>query len=193
MSKKFLNSIHTICFSIIILFSNMSNANIFVLDKLNKPGTTTQGERWSFFTDGVMGGLSEGQATINNIDGIKCYQMTGNVTTENNGGFIQIRALLNPLVNANIYDGIYIKVYGNNKKYSLHLRTKITLAPWQYYSYKFIAKNEWTEIRAPFEDFDKSNFYQPKNLSNQNIKSIGLVAAFDDFYANICLSEIGLY
>jgi hypothetical protein len=171
----------------------MSNANIFVLDKLNKPGTTTQGERWSFFTDGVMGGLSEGQATINNIDGIKCYQMTGNVTTENNGGFIQIRALLNPLVNANIYDGIYIKVYGNNKKYSLHLRTKITLAPWQYYSYKFIAKNEWTEIRAPFKDFDKSNFYQPKNLSNQNIKSIGLVAAFDDFYANICLSEIGLY
>ena len=76
------------------------------------------------------------------------------------------------------------------KSYALHVKTKLTLAPWQYYSYSFLAKNEWLEIRAPFKDFKKSNFYQPKKLSNQNIKSIGLVAAFDNFYADICLAEI---
>ena len=81
----------------------------------------------------------------------------------------------------------------HNKNYSLFIRTRLTLAPWQYYSYSFLSKNEWLEIKAPFEDFKKSNFYQPKKLSNQNIKSIGLVAAFDDFYADICLAEIGLY
>ena len=107
----------------------MSNANIFELDKLEDSGITTQGESWSFFTDGVMGGLSEGQAKVNKINNISCYQMTGNVTTENNGGFIQIRTLTNPLIGANKYDGVYIKVYGNNKNYSLHLRTKLTLAP----------------------------------------------------------------
>jgi hypothetical protein len=168
-------------------------ANILKLDKLENPGITSQGEKWSFFTDSVMGGLSEGRANISNIQDIQCYQMTGNVTTEKNGGFIQIRTLLNPLINAKKYEGIYIKVYGNNKNYSLHVRTKITLAPWQYYSYRFVAKNEWLEIKAPFKNFKKSNFYQPKELSKQNIKSVGLVAAFEDFYANVCLAEIGFY
>ena len=55
----------------------MSKANIFELDKLEDPGRTTQGESWSFFTDGVMGGLSEGQAQFNKINDIPCYQMTG--------------------------------------------------------------------------------------------------------------------
>jgi hypothetical protein len=171
----------------------MSNANIFEFDKLENPGITNQGERWSFFTDGVMGGLSEGQVKINNIKDNKCYQMTGNVTTENNGGFIQIRALTNPVIDANQYEGIYLKVYGNNKKYSIHIRTGLTLAPWQYYSFSFVAKDKWLKIKAPFKYFKKSNFYQPKKLSNQNIQSIALVAAFDDFYANICLAEIGFY
>ena len=185
--------IFKICFILITLYTNISNANIFELDTLNNPGITSQGERWSFFTDRVMGGFSEGQANINNVRDIQCYQMTGNVTTENNGGFIQIRTPINPSINANKHEGIYIKVYGNNKKYSLHVRTKITLAPWQYYSYSFVAKDEWLEIKAPFKEFKKSNFYQPQKLSNQRIKSIGLVAAFDNFYADICLAEIGLY
>ena len=60
----------------------MINAKILELDKLGKPGTTTQGEKWSFFTDGVMGGFSEGQATVSNINNIQCYQMTRNVTTK---------------------------------------------------------------------------------------------------------------
>ena len=180
-------------FLLITFITNMSKANIFELDKLEKPGITSQGERWSFFTDGVMGGLSEGQATISNVKDNPCYQMTGKVTTENNGGFIQIRTLVNPLINANKYEGIYIKVYGNNHNYAIHVRKKLTLAPWQYYSYSFLAKNEWLEIKAPFKDFKKSNFYQPKKLSTQNIRSIGLVAGFDNFYADICLAEIGFY
>ena len=31
------------------------------------------------------------------------------------------------------------------------------------------------------------------NYYKQNIKSIGLVAGFDDFISDICLSEIGFY
>ena len=48
-----------------------------------------------------MGGLSEGQSTITNLKNRQCYQMTGNVTTENNGGFIQIRTPINPSIDAN--------------------------------------------------------------------------------------------
>ncbi len=168
-------------------------SEVLVLDKLDTPGKTTQGQVWSFFTDGVMGGLSEGNVTIEQVNNVLCYRMVGNVTTENNGGFIQIRTLINPHINASQYKGIYIKIFGNIKNYFLHIRTPQTLAPWQYYSFKFKTLNNWTEIRAPFSNFKKSNFYQPQDLLNQKIKSIGLVAGFDDFKADICLAEIGFY
>ena len=171
----------------------MCASKIIELDKLDQPGTTLQGQKWSFFTDGVMGGLSEGNTIITKVKDTPCYKMTGDITTENNGGFIQIRALTKPLLDAHNYNGIYFKVYGNNKNYFIHVRTSLTLAPWQYYSYKFLAKKEWSEIRAPFIDFKKSNFYQPKRLNNQKIKSIGLVAGFENFHADVCLAEIGFY
>tara|TARA_B100000965_G_C19547010_1_gene738327 strand:+ start:817 stop:1314 length:498 start_codon:yes stop_codon:yes gene_type:complete len=164
-----------------------------ILDNLQNPGITSQGQRWSFFTDGVMGGLSKGKAEITEINNVACYRMTGNVTTENNGGFIQIRTPINPEIDAANHDGIYLKIYGNNKKYSLHIRTPFTLAPWQYYFYKFEAKNNWMEIKVPFNKFEKSNFYQPKKLPNQKLKTIGLVAGFDNFKADVCLAEIGFY
>ena len=168
-------------------------SEVFLLDKLESPGITTQGQRWSFFTDGVMGGLSEGNAIISSIDGVPCYKMTGNVTTENNGGFIQIRTIIDPLIKTKDYTGIYLKIFGNNKNYSLHIRTPFTLAPWQYYSHQFKAENKWLEIKAPFANFKKSNIYQPRELQNQYLKSIGLVAGFDNFIADVCLAEIGLY
>ena len=51
----------------------------------------------------------------------KCYRMTDNVTTENNGGFIQIRVSIDPSITSENFSGIYINVYGNNKKYAIHL------------------------------------------------------------------------
>ena len=67
------------------------------------------------------------------------------------------------------------------------------MAPWQYYSYSFYLEENWIVIKAPFNEFKRSSFYQPKNLSEQQITTIGLVAGFNDFYADICLSEIGFY
>ena len=182
-----------IIFFLIVSITFGANTEVLVLDKLDTPGKTTQGQIWSFFTDGVMGGLSEGKVKVDQINNIPCYRMIGNVTTENNGGFIQIRSLINPTIRVTDYQGIYLKVYGNNKKYFLHIRTAFTVAPWQYYAYSFNVQSNWIEIKAPFSNFKKSNFYQPKKLVNQKIKSIGLVAGFDDFQADICLAEIGLY
>ena len=140
-----------------------------------------------------MGGVSTGKFVVQKLDGEMCYRMTGDVSTKNNGGFIQIRAKLSPEINSKDYNGVYVKVYGNEKKYDLHLRTGLTLAPWQYYSYTFSTTKNWSKIKAPFKQFKKSNFYQPKSILGQNIKSVGLVAGFDDFKSDICLSEIGFY
>ena len=171
----------------------MTYSKIMILDDLKNPNLTTQMQPWYFVSDQVMGGVSKGKFTVEKINGNNCYRMTGNVSTANNGGFIQIRTFLNPKINSNDYQGVYFKVYGNNKNYNLHLRTGLTVAPWQYYSYTFYASNSWTEVKASFKDFKKSNFYQPKNMSGQNIKSVGLVAGFSNFESDICLSEIGFY
>ena len=178
---------------LITIYQNNGLSNEMILDKLNNPNLTNQSQQWNFITDQVMGGISTGKVKVENINGIKCYRMTGNVSTKNNGGFIQIRAKLYPEIDTKDYEGIYIKVYGNDKNYNLHLRTGLTLAPWQYYSYTFFSKKNWDEIRAPFNEFKKSNFYQPKSILGQNLKSVGLVAAFDNFKSDICLGEIGFY
>jgi len=189
ISKKYL------IFLIVIFFSysvTIKCADMILYDFSNQE-RHNDNQSLRFFTDGVMGGLSQGKVKKDNIDGIQCYKMSGDVTTENNGGFIQIRLDLNPKIEINKYEGLYIKIYGNNQKYFLHIRTGLTLAPWQYYSHSFIANNKWTTIKTNLKDFKRSNFYQPKKLNNQKIKTIGLVAGFDNYKADICLAEIGLF
>jgi len=84
-----------------------------------------------------MGGLSQGKAIISKVNDVSCYHMTGDVTTENNGGFIQIRNQLRPSISTEEFEGVYFKVFGNNEEYSIHVRTALTMAPWQYYKYSF--------------------------------------------------------
>ena len=189
LAKKYL------IFFIVIIFSysvNIKGEDMILYDFSNQE-KLNDNLSWRFFTDGVMGGLSEGTVKKDNIQGIQCYKMSGDVTTENNGGFIQIRLDLDPKNEINKYEGLYLKIYGNNQKYYLHIRAGLTLAPWQYYSHSFITNNQWTTIKTPLKDFKRSNFYQPKKLDNQKIKTIGLVAGFDNYEADICLAEIGLY
>ena len=80
-----------------------------------------------------------------------------------------------------------------DENYNIHLRTGLTLAPWQYYSYTFTTTKNWIEIRAPFEQFKKSNFYQPSSVSSQDINTIGIVAIGREFKAQIDLASIELY
>ena len=179
--------------TLFLICKNNVSAKDMILDQLKNPKLTNQFQQWNFITDQVMGGVSTGKFKVEEIDGRKCYRMTGDVSTKNNGGFIQIRAKLSPKINSKNYSGVYVKVYGNEKNYNLHLRTGLTLAPWQYYSYTFASTKKWIKIRAPLKEFKKSNFYQPKSILGQNIISIGLVAGFDDFKSDICLGEIGFY
>ena len=194
MQKKSNSVLKKIIFLILLLLcQNKVSSKNMILDQLENPKLTNQFQQWNFITDQVMGGVSTGKFIVDKVDGVKCYKMTGDVSTKNNGGFIQIRTKLNPEIKSKDYRGIYINVYGNEKSYNLHLRTGLTLAPWQYYSYTFFSSKKWIEIKAPFIEFKKSNFYQPKSILGQNIKSVGLVAGFNDFKSDICLGEIGFY
>ena len=119
--------------------------------------------------------------------------MQGNVSTKNNGGFLQFRTKINNHPDGKLYKGIRIQVRGNNEEYALHIRTKYLFLPWQYYQSNFIATHEWQVIELPLKDFKKSNFYQPTDVSSIDIQTIGVVAIGRNFQANIDLRYIELY
>ncbi|MCH2477582.1 MAG: CIA30 family protein [Gammaproteobacteria bacterium] len=170
----------------LILFLNTANASM-IIDNLEN----SKNRNWVYFTDTVMGGVSQGKLAFMNENGENFYRMTGNVSTENNGGFIQFATGIEK-IDKN-FEGIKLRVRGNNENYQLHLRTKYTPAPWQYYSAEFNVTNEWKEVIIPFTTFKKSNFYQPGKFKSSNIKSIGIVAIGKDFEAEIDLGRIELY
>ena len=58
--------------------------------------------RWDFFTDQVMGGRSTGKLEFISSGETNYARLSGNVTTENNGGFIQFRAFLQNTLNSKI-------------------------------------------------------------------------------------------
>ena len=51
-------------------------------------------KKWQFITDQVMGGVSSGKVEFLNDNNNLYVRLTGNVSTENKGGFIQIRRKL---------------------------------------------------------------------------------------------------
>ena len=144
---------------------------------------------WVPFSDQVMGGISEVNVFELEEDGISFYRLEGNVSTKNNGGFIQLRAGVN-LRNKNI-EGIRIKVRGNNNEYYLHLRSPRML-PWNYYTAKFYASEEWMVVDLPLSSFEYSRDTS-KSFNSSKIQSIGLVAYGKDFFAQVDLAEVELY
>ena len=68
-----------------------------------------------FFADTVMGGKSSGNVTFTNNTNNNFARLVGNVTTQNNGGFIQIRRKVSGLDNSTEF--INLQVKGNNQIY----------------------------------------------------------------------------
>lgn len=171
-----------------------NDMNILIIDdRSNKDVTSNLGTKWQLVTDGVMGGLSQGQLTLDNYKGKNCLRMRGDVTTENNGGFVQIALSLSKqgVFDASGYTGVEIEVAGNNESYNIHFRTDGLWFPWQSYRYSFTAKSDWQKYRIPFSELEKYKTFH--SFSQHEIKRIGLVAIGRDFQADLCLAAINFY
>jgi hypothetical protein len=112
--------------------------------------------QWSFSADTVMGGVSNGSAEFESNGSDKTIRLTGEVSTANNGGFIQVRSSV-PWELGKDKTGIKLKVKGNGERYYLHIRNSGTRKPWHYYQKGFDTTSTWEEIKLPFESFMKSS------------------------------------
>ena len=166
---------------------NASAEDVMIEDFKRQPET-----RWRFFTDDVMGGVSTGRVEFAEEDGDAYAHMTGSVSTENNGGFIQIRRELSaPPPEGTV--GIRLIVRGNGQQYFVHLRTDGTVLPWQYYQAGFTATHAWSEVRMQFSDFKASGWLMREKPRPESLTSIGVVAFGRDHEAEIDVLEVGFY
>ncbi len=158
----------------------------------NKPFETFDPEKsknWSFFTDGVMGGVSQGKAFFGSTGSDSFVRLEGEVSTENNGGFIQIRHSLTKSLDNDIRS-ISLKVRGNGERYYVFIRTSSTLLPWQFYNASFKTSKKWSVVKLKLVDFKPSSSFLRKTIKSSSIKSIGIVAYGRDHQAKVDISEI---
>ncbi len=148
--------------------------------------------RWAYFSDQVMGGVSEGGATFEQADGQPVLRLTGKVSTANRGGFIQARTKLDaPLPAA--AKGVVLNVRGNDQTYFVHLRTSGTILPWQYYQASFEVSGNWQEVRIPFRDFAPSGRLLRKTPDASAVRSLAVVAFGRDHNADLSVRAVGVY
>jgi hypothetical protein len=148
---------------------------------------------WRLVSDTVMGGVSYGQLTTETVHGRACLRLTGTVSLENNGGFVQASLDLgmDSFLDASGYQGVELDVYGNGESYNLHLRTADTTIVWQSYRAHFEALPRWRTVQLPFVDFQAHRITVPLDL--RRLKRIGLVAIGRAFNADLCVGRVGLY
>ena len=144
-------------------------------------------------TDNVMGGVSNGILKRSAKNERDCLLLSGDVSTENNGGFIQAVLDINPDESKKLTmaDGLTLKVLGNGEPYNIHLRTTNLWFPWQAYRATFETDSQWQHITIPFESFVP--YKTSTSLRPEKIKRIAIVAIGRDFKAEICISELGFY
>lgn len=87
---------------------------------------STLGTRWEGFTDRVMGGVSDMNVRVESEGTDNILHLNGNVSLENNGGFIQVRLRLDEKkrhFDASAYTGVALRVRGKDRGHYVHLRT----------------------------------------------------------------------
>ena len=155
--------------------------------------STTLMSDWRFISDGVMGGRSTGQLSHDEDSLYHCLHLKGNVTTENNGGFLQIARDLTISESSDAIkaSGIRLLARGNNEIYNLHLRTSDMTLPWQSYRTSFLVTSSWQQFSLPFDQFEGYRTTRP--LSLKMLGRIGIVAIGRDFEADICIADVQFY
>ena len=112
---------------LIIFFLVFDKLN--AMDLLDRQNSTINvfSEKWEFFSDQVMRGVSEGSLAVITENKLNFLRLKGRVSTKNNGGFIQFRSKVN--IESNKLKGIKFKIRGLPSENFVHIRTDLLFLP----------------------------------------------------------------
>ena len=178
----------------LVIMSVIISSIAFAKDDITIPFTEENAKYWQYISDQTMGGISNGQAILDKDGDILFARLMGNVSTANNGGFIQIRTTFSfiDLINSNKnLLGVRLNTKGNGETYHIFIRTSEDRSYRDFYSATFIANDNWEIVDLPFTKF--KHRYSNKSLDGNDIRSFGVVAYGRDFFSDVSVSEISFY
>ena len=172
------------------------------------PFTLDSEKNWRYVSDRVMGGVSDGEVSIEQDGEVIYARLTGNVSTRNRGGFIQlnsssslyndplmIQSVRNSEKNGKKLQGARLNVRGNGEIYYIFIQTNETRSVSDYYQASFVADSDWEMIDLPFDQFvrKRSDTVIDSKLEAKNIKSFGIMAYGRDFISDLSVSTVEFY
>ena len=177
------------------------------------PFNIDSGNNWRYVSDRVMGGVSDGEVFLEQDGDVIYARLTGNVSTRNNGGFIQlsssssstyvplmIQSIRNSEKNGKELQGVRLNVRGNGEIYYIFIRTNETRSFSDYYQASFVADADWKMIDLPFDEFVRngtniagSDTVSDSMLAARNIRSFGIMAYGRDFLADLSVATVDFY
>ena len=179
---------------LLVFISVTVSSTAFAKDDISIPFTEENARYWQYISDQTMGGVSNGQAVLEKDEDIFFARLIGNVSTANNGGFIQLRSTLSFV---NLYNknktlrGVRLNTRGNGETYHLFIRTSETRSYRDFYFATFIAESEWKTVDLPFAKF--KHRFSNSLLDGNDIRTLGIVAYGRDFFSDVSVSEIVFY
>jgi len=199
MCFEFFNQLKSNHYLVIILMAisilTLSSKVTADEDVLAYPFNADSGKYWQYVSDRVMGGISDGKVILEQDGEMYYVRLTGNVSTANNGGFIQLRAgvsFANSEKDGKNLQGVRINVRGNGETYYIHIRTNESWSPSDYYATTFKADADWKMIDLPFNKFER-RWSKDSRLDPKKIRSFGIVAYGRDHVSDISVSTLEFY
>ncbi len=197
MKPLILSKVGIFCFLLItfMLTLGINTRSIAAEGDLSFPFNSDSNKYWQYVSDRVMGGVSDGQVTLEQDGEMYYVRLTGNVSTRNNGGFIQLRSgvsFVNSEKDGKNLQGVRLNVRGNGETYEIHITTNDRAYRGDYYSKTFKADSNWKMIDLPFNKFERKRSNNTK-LDARNIIRLGIVAYGRDYISDVSVSTLEFY
>jgi len=186
-------------FSVLTSFSSQS------IENLEFPIEPLMAKEWKFQSDQVMGGVSQGDASLVQDGDMFFFRLTGDVSTRNNGGFVQFRSKVSLFNKPEMFqlihnadkggqelEGVRLKVRGNGERYHVMIRTYSTWSPSDYYYHTFDTSIDWQQVDLPFSEFRRSKSGE-MDLGADQMRDFAVVAYGRDFKSDVSVSNISFY
>jgi len=176
-----------------------------IIDDMSEPFPfTSSGSQWVGITDRVMGGVSTGSITREVIQGKECNVLRGQVSTKNNGGFIQMATdlALDPsvdvYVDAEEFDGVEMEIYCESaeveEKFNVHLRNPA--CDRQNSAYRAtteVRPGSWATVRLPWDAFEGYGPGPDVTPFVPLIRRLGVVSIGKEKDVVLAVGQIGFY
>lgn len=141
-----------------------------------------------------MGGRSWGRISKSDEKGHPVVRLTGEVSLENNGGFLQMAFDTDTLGNCDSaanWSGVAFEAKGNGERYEVRLRTSQLTKPWQSYRSDFSTSASWRPIKIAFNSFTPHR--TTRAFDPSYLRRIGVLAIGAAFSADVSIRAFSLY